>query len=355
MGEKMMLLKPHQKELFSKDLRRTILLQSLLVFVFAQTLVKSQQSVFDSILAMALFISLTFPVIAAANPELLKSLRKEQFLAQKYFIAVSIFLFIACCAYSMRAAQTSLSQLAIASVWFVCSWILILFLRRRTFPSYLDYLLILLLWLPIESYFLGKVALPAAQVFVQPFMFVGLLLLVYAYLVIRKFNIGYTFGLKGDDFRKVVLNFLLYFFIAIIISIVGGFFKISDRVPSFWQLSSHFVRIFFLIAIPEELLFRGVIYRTLLKQFEGRTFAVGFALLISSVLFGLSKAIIPAGPLVGIKLGLDGVWQAPLANMLLAAVAGMFYGLVFIRTKKITAAATLHLFVEWVWLVFFRS
>ena len=181
------------------------------------------------------------------------------------------------------------------------------------------------------------------------------LLLIFSYLVVREFDIGFAFHLKGDDLRTVVLNFLLYFFTAIIIGMILGFLHISDRVPSLGQMISRFIIIFFFIAIPQELLFRGVIYRLLLRQFKGRRYAQGKALAISSLLFGLALGGTPSSPFIAIHLGALAVWQAPWAAMLLASIAGAFYGFVFIRTKNIIAAAALHVLVVWSWLIFFSG
>ena len=351
----MIKLKAHQKISFSRDLKRTIVFQAILVFAFAQTLVGVQQSVGATIITLLVFTAITAPLFLAANPELLKVLRNNRRQSLKQFIVLIGSLFVLTGLYAVTTNQLSGVYLAMSAVWFIIALLMIVLSGSKTFPSLFDYLFILLAWLPVQFAVFANVTLPAVQPFVQPFAIISVLFLLFAYPVLRQFNIGYSFNLKWDDYRIVVLNLLLYFFIAIIISVLGGFLTITDRMPSLGQTTLQLIRIFYLIAIPEELLFRGVIYRTLVKHFEGRSYAVGKALVISSVVFGLSRAFHPIAPTININFGSLGVWQMPLANMLLTTVAGFFYGLVFIRTKKIFAAAVIHLLVEWIWLVFFNG
>ncbi len=241
------------------------------------------------------------------------------------------------------------------SVWLSLTTAPALLLKKFKTPSLFDYLFVLLLWLPIEFGLLNDLDLPPGSGFLSPMNLMALSILIFAYLVIRQFDIGYSFRLKGEDIRIVILDFLLFFLIAVIIGMITGFLHISERIPDFGNIFARFAAIFFFIAIPEELLFRGVIYRLLLKQFHGKPYAVGKALVISSLIFGLAHGNNAVPPFLNISFGALGVWHVPWVYILLAAIAGVFYGLVFIRTKKIIAAAVLHLLVDWTWFVFFNG
>jgi membrane protease YdiL (CAAX protease family) len=107
--------------------------------------------------------------------------------------------------------------------------------------------------------------------------------------------------------------------------------------------------------LPEELLFRGVVYKLLVKQFQGKKWAVGNAMIVSSLIFGLTRGNSATPPYWDLSFGNFGIWHFPWAYVLLSSVAGYFYALVFIRTQKITAAAILHLLVDWTWLIFFHG
>ena len=348
-------IKPHQKASFSLDLKRTITIQAVLTFIFAISLIRVQQSGFNSIFSLLLFVALTSPFILSANPTLIKFLQSEMHKSVNRFILLLAILFVLSCLYAASTSQFDSFKLAAGALWLILAIGFIFLLQRRQAPSVFDFLYVIILWLPFEFSLTGGISVPAGAGVVQPFAIVSLLLLIFAYLVVRGFQVGFSFHLKGDHARIVVLNFLLFFFSAIIIGMVTGALFISDRMPSVWQMVSQFVFIFFFIAIPEELLFRGVLYRLLAAQFKGRRYAVGKALVVSSVAFGLAQANNPAPPFIAIHLGALGTWQAPWALMLLATIAGAFYGLVFIRTKNIIAAAVMHLLVNWSWLIFFNG
>jgi len=348
-------LKTHQKEKYSLELKRTIILEAILIFAFAQSITRVHQSIWVLLFGLLLFISLTAPIILFANPELVKAMRKQKRFAQNLFLALICILYFLTCGYGFASGQFNATPMAISFIWIGLCIVLLFQLPPRSPSLISDLVFVFILWLPSEFYLAGALGLPAAHPVMQPFFFLAVIIVIYYIFVNRAIDPGYTFKLKGDDYRHVVLNFLLYFFIAIIISLLGGFLSVSERLPSFSYLLWQLVRILFLVAIPEELLFRGAIYRLLVMKFKGRSYAVGRALLGSSLIFALSRANDTIGPLTDIDLAILGVWHAPLAHMLLAAVAGIFYGLVFIRTKKIVAAALVHLGVEWMWLVFFHG
>jgi membrane protease YdiL (CAAX protease family) len=93
----------------------------------------------------------------------------------------------------------------------------------------------------------------------------------------------------------------------------------------------------FLIALPEELLFRGVILNLLVRRFREHPLR---ALALTSLIFGLAHANNPDQP----------VW----VYVVLATIAGWFYGLAYMRTGKVTTAALLHGMVNSYWGLFFH-
>ena len=93
---------------------------------------------------------------------------------------------------------------------------------------------------------------------------------------------------------------------------------------------------FFLIAIPEELFFRGFL-QNLLEPRMGR---IG-SLTLSSVVFGLTHFNKP-GPFN---------WR----YVLLATIAGIFYGRAWRDRRRILSSATTHTLVDVLWTLWFRS
>jgi membrane protease YdiL (CAAX protease family) len=94
--------------------------------------------------------------------------------------------------------------------------------------------------------------------------------------------------------------------------------------------------ILFFTAWPEEFLFRG-----LLQNFLARTFGSPWAgLVAASAIFGLSHIV-----------------HAPYPNwkyVLVATVAGLFYGHAWMRTRSLLPGTLVHALVDISWHVLFR-
>ena len=163
---------------------------------------------------------------------------------------------------------------------------------------------------------------------------------------------GFTWRLKGADVRTAIQYTIFFIPIALILGFATGFLDLSKRLPSGAEMLGMFVGIAFFVALPEELLFRGIIHNLIEKRLQNRPHHVWIALAISSVIFGLAHGNNFTEPLLNINLGPLGIWHCPWVYIILAAIAGWFYGLTYIKTRKVTAAAIVHLLVDWIWSVF---
>jgi hypothetical protein len=95
------------------------------------------------------------------------------------------------------------------------------------------------------------------------------------------------------------------------------------------------VGIFFFTAVPEELFFRSWV-QNLLERRVGRTAALG----IASVVFGLSHFN---------KRSAHFNWR----YVLLATIAGIFYGRAWRERRRVPASAITHASVDWIWSLWF--
>jgi uncharacterized protein len=159
---------------------------------------------------------------------------------------------------------------------------------------------------------------------------------LYLYLVLRGLGgIGYSFvpslaALK-DGFRE-----WLYFLpFGIGLGTALGFTHFHPRLPSIGDVAAAVLVTLLLVAVPEELFFRGVLQNLL----ESRLGRLG-ALVSASLLFGLSHYH------RGGRLD----WK----YILLAAIAGIFYGRAWRRHHHLLAAVTTHTAVDVVWSLWFR-
>ncbi|CAG0930439.1 hypothetical protein TFLX_01743 [Thermoflexales bacterium] len=165
-----------------------------------------------------------------------------------------------------------------------------------------------------------------------------IVLLLYIVTLSKRLpDVGFTFSLNRRDWREVLINFALFAVIAIPFGLITQFIKPATQLPEPLLIVGQGLFIFLLIALPEEILFRGVIQRYLERVLRWPPLPT---LILSSVIFGASHLNNP--PNVGYYF-------------ILASIAGFFYGRTYLRTGKIVPAAIVHLLVDWVWNVLFKG
>lgn len=201
-----------------------------------------------------------------------------------------------------------------------------------------DGLAIVALWFPIEFDWIRLASVPPehGQGLAK---IIGLIWAVFLFLVVRRLEgVGYTFELKFEDVRRAGLYFALFAtFFAIPLAVPTHFVASSPTMRPLSEIAVSLIGIAFFIALPEELLFRGVIHNLIARRLTGKP---ALALVLSSTIFGLAHANNPNEP----------VW----VYVVLATIAGWFYGVTYVRTGKVTAAALTHWLVDSYWSIFFH-
>jgi uncharacterized protein len=160
---------------------------------------------------------------------------------------------------------------------------------------------------------------------------------LYGFLVIRQLSrAGFDLRLRLRDFSVGLLAFTAYAPIAILLGLSLGFLHLHAIIPSFQQILFAPLFTFFFIAVPEELFFRGWLQNLLERR-------VGAArgLVITSILFGLSHFN---------KRSAFFNWR----YVLLAAIAGIFYGLAWRQQRRVGASAITHTSVDTIWSIWLR-
>ncbi len=160
---------------------------------------------------------------------------------------------------------------------------------------------------------------------------------IYGFLFLRRLgDVGFDLRLRLRDVRIGLREFAFYAPLAIAAGLGLGFLHWHAHWPSPLQALVAFVFTYLLIAIPEELFFRGWL-QNLLERRLGRT----PALLVTAVLFGLSHFN---------KRAIHFNWR----YVLLAAVAGIFYGRAWRQDRRVGASALTHSCVDTVWSLWLR-
>lgn len=208
------------------------------------------------------------------------------------------------------------------------------------------------IWIPVEMSWLPQVELAGGF----PVTMTGLLVLVFAfYLFLVAFpmeGIGYTFEIRTADWSFAARYFSLFTaFLAIPLALLLDFAAPSSIIPGFEEWPVRFLAIFFFVALPEEFLFRGIFQNLLEKIWPSTPIRT---LVLASVLFGLSHANNANPPYLHVNAGPLNL-QLPWVYIVLATLAGIFYGLTYRRTGKITVAAVVHALVDFYWSIFFSG
>jgi uncharacterized protein len=171
----------------------------------------------------------------------------------------------------------------------------------------------------------------------------GKLLLVdaglYGFLAIRRLSgTGFDFHFRWSDWKTGLRELVFFAPLVLGLGLALGF--LHPHAGGFhWSMFPSWIYIFIFIAVPEELYFRAWV-QNLLERRVGRPAALG----ITAVLFGLSH--------FNKRLG------APSAHfnwryVLLATIAGLFYGRAWREQRRVPASAITHASVDAIWSFWF--
>jgi len=240
-----------------------------------------------------------------------------------------------------------ISGLARMTAYLLLPGLVLLFRPERYNPMDLfDLTAILAVWLPIEFDWLPNVDICLAGINLPIPELIAICQGFLLFQVIRPLDrLGYTYRLRLKDVGFSLLGLAGFALVGLQLGIGIGF--IQPGAVSFnaldWILS--FLAIYFLNALPEELLFRGVIQNLLEQRLaplpNGRTW--GF--ITASIIFGLAH------------INNTTAFHHPpnWPYVIMATLAGLAYGFAWRKSEKITASAITHTGVNFIWGVIFRA
>ena len=159
---------------------------------------------------------------------------------------------------------------------------------------------------------------------------------LYGFLAIRQLSgTGFDFHLRWSDWKTGLRELVFFTPIVLGLGLALGFIHPHRNLPGIGNAVLRWVGIFFFTAVPEELFFRAWV-QNLLERRVGRR----VALVMASVLFGLSHFN---------KRSAHFNWR----YVLLATVAGIFYGRAWREHRRVPASTITHASVDWLWGLWF--
>jgi membrane protease YdiL (CAAX protease family) len=182
----------------------------------------------------------------------------------------------------------------------------------------------------------------------------GKLLLVdaalYGFVVMRRLRgTGFDFHFRWSDWKSGLRELALFAPVVIGLGLALGFLHPHANAPRISMVGT-WVYIFIFIAVPEELFFRAWVQNLLENRLRywldteagarAERLARICALLMASVLFGLSHFN---------KRSAHFNWR----YVILATIAGIFYGRAWRENRRVAASSITHACVDWIWSMWF--
>jgi len=160
---------------------------------------------------------------------------------------------------------------------------------------------------------------------------------LYLYIVQRRLpGVGFDLRLRLRDLAVGAREWALFAPIGIGLGLALGFLRFHARLPAAGTFAGTALVTFIFVALPEELFFRGLL-QNLLETRLSRTSALALA----ASVFGLSHYV--HGPVFN--------WR----YVILAAIAGWFYGRAWRSERRVGASAITHTMVDVVWVTWFLA
>jgi membrane protease YdiL (CAAX protease family) len=225
--------------------------------------------------------------------------------------------------------------------------------RRRHRPTlnWRDALALLAMALPVSAGWLRGIWTWPQDIYIfRPIFCV--LVAGYTFMVLRNLEgVGFRLIWRKKDVGDALLNLLAYSLLAIPIGIMLNFIHPHSMTPlihgpifpSPWledlvgelapvlNFFFLFIGIYLTVAIPEELLFRGILQNLLVRTIHRGPRGL-YGLLTASVVFGAAHLHHPPRP----------NWR----YAILATMAGIFYGNVYRTRQRLCASALIHALVD---------
>jgi hypothetical protein len=160
---------------------------------------------------------------------------------------------------------------------------------------------------------------------------------IYGFVLIRQLDgTGFNLRLRLKDLGIGLREAAFYTPLALVLGLSLGFLHWHGGWPGIVPIAGAWVFTFLFIAVPEELFFRGWL-QNLLEKRLGRY----GALFLTACLFGLAHFN---------KQAVHFNWR----YVLLAALAGIFYGRAWRTQRRVGASAVTHATVDAIWSLWLR-
>ena len=342
--------------MLNKTTKFNFLFAFLVLIIFSIFLLSEIETINShTIISLLLFSVLMFSLINMADPVFISHAQKIFTQNLLYALVPLGVLYILTIGYIFVVDQLTIQYVIIPLIYLFIPAILLW--QDRHLPQQINWrssVSIFVVWFFIEFGLIPKIDMPP-QKGISFFLLVAMNSIIYSFVIIRGLNnIDYRLFPNSIDWKYACFYFGLFIaFFAIPIGFLTSFIRQTTEWQPLWQFPIILLGIFLFTGLPEEILFRGLIHNLIAGRMKKHKseFPV---LLISSVIFGLAHVNNSNPPFLFIHL-FNKDWSIPWVYVILATIAGWFYGLAYIRTRSILAPAILHAMVDGWWVYFFNG
>jgi len=189
------------------------------------------------------------------------------------------------------------------------------------------------LWLPIEFGVLQAAGVP-------PWM--GIAVGTVAGIIAFRsrpdvFNVSAAFDLRRFSLKDAGVNFVVFAVLGLPLAVAIGFIRPSFELPELRSVPNLIATIFLFNALPEEILFRGIIQHTIETASGSRNLSA----IVAALIFGAAHLN-------------NGLVVPNYRYFAVATLAGFFYGRAWRTHRNVLTSSVTHTMVNTVWRLFLR-
>lgn len=231
---------------------------------------------------------------------------------------------------------------AVLAMAVVASVFLLAYGRDRENPLLADAAAILLVWMPVEFKLLPVLPLPPSGRAINLIKLLMVPFLVWSILFVRRWHfLGFDLHVRLRELKIALIAFLAFLAVGLPLALLVQFIRPSHSLPRPLEMIARLIVTWAFVALPEELLFRGMIQGGLSRALRSPAHRSRWiALAITSLIFGASHLDNPPN-----------IWR----YAMLATLAGVAYGWAYLKTGNVVTSSLVHMFVDWTWSVFFHG
>lgn len=285
-------------------------------------------------IAIAVAAILLAGEIFAAAPAIRTHL--DSFLDSHAYVFAPLFPLAAYLIYALVARAGNTAGIFLGVAYIVVPALLAASARGLSPGAWQDYAALLIIWVPVEFRWMYRLFPYPSQLTHTFTILFALNAAIAVFIFIRRLDgIGYAVDWSRGYAGTVIFNFAVLALIVIPLGEAIGFIHYGPTLARLKQSPLMGAEILVFTAWPEEFLFRGLLQNMLSRSLKNRY--AGW--LAASVIFGISHIL-----------------HAPFPNwgyVLLATIAGLFYGRAWMNTGLIFPGTIVHTLVDTIWFAFF--